>query len=184
MVVSVSPSPLLSDDLEYEEEPEAFNTDPRFSFQALSLESGYSDLDDRHDERAFAGTPDPTARRRRRRQRESNSLFANADPFVYSTTADGNAFRLVLVHPGTSTNPIVCQMLWEDSRNPERDYCCLSYAWESTVREESILLDGFSFPVTKNLLSALHHLRKPSQTLLIWVSWNGVDWTDDGLTIS
>lgn len=169
MVVSVSPR--LSDDLEYDSESECFVSDPRFSrgFQSLTLEpGGYSDHE-YQDDRAFASTPDPSVQRRRRRQRDSDTLFTGRTPFEYGTVADGDAFRLVQVHAGSGAEPIECKLLWGSTKHPETAYDCLSYAWESKVRDEVILLDGFLFQVTKNLLCAMQNLRKPKTTVLIWV---------------
>ena len=176
-MVSVSPRP---PDLDSDEEPEV--TDPRFSlgFRSISLDSsGYSDHEVWDDARPFAGTPDPAASRRRRRQRQIDGGFQDTALYRFQTVADGDAFRLAVIQPGTGTNPIQCNLLWESSNGPSRKYCCLSYAWESVHRDAAILCDGFRFPVTSNLLRALQSLRKPKTPLIIWVDQVCINQDDD-----
>lgn len=165
----VSVSPRLRDSLDYEE-PEA--TDPRlsFGFRSLSINSAeYEHHEPQDDRRPFAGSPDPAAGRRRRRQRRSDQALDHAVPYHYRTIADGDVFRLAVILPGTGGAPVECQMIWESSSKPQRDYRCLSYCWETVDREAAILCDGYRFPVTKNLLRALQSLRKPTSNLLIWI---------------
>lgn len=173
----VSLSPRLIDDLESEF---PLFTDPRFiaGFRALSLDaSGYSDHEIQDDGRAFAGTPDPRAVRKKKQQRASEGLFANVPLFAYQTTADGDAFRLAVLQPGTGQSPVQASLIWENSKTPQRAYRCLSYAWESETQDCAILLDGYRFPVTKNLLRALESLRKPTTTRLIWIDQICMSWS-------
>lgn len=172
MPVSTIPSPRLRDDLDTDDELEPVNSDPRFEcgFGSLTLEAGdFSDYDYHDDARAFAGTPDPGASQRRRRGRGSGTAFAATPDFEYKTTADGNAFRLVEMQPGTGSSTIECTLHWEDSKNPQRPYYCLSYCWQTIQRDTYILLDGCRFPVTSNLSTAMQALRRPRKPLLIWV---------------
>ncbi|PPJ50338.1 hypothetical protein CBER1_05932 [Cercospora berteroae] len=178
----VSLSPRLDDNLDTDDELEPANTDPRFEwgFGSLTLEAGEYDEHNFHkDDRAFASTPDPGASHKRKRQRESDAAFALVEDFEYKTVADGNAFRLVEVHPGTGSSPIECALSWEDSRHPQRSYYCLSYCWQTVERTSSIFLDGCRFPVTKNLLCALQNLRKPRKSLLIWIDQICIDQHND-----
>lgn len=169
----VSVSPRIIDDLETDDEDsEVTLTDPRFSFgfSSVTLESSYSDLEVPDDDaRAFAGTPDPSARRRRRRLRDSKEIFDRAELFHYPTVADGDAFRLAVIQPGTGNSVVEVSLIWEASKQPARNYCGLSYCWGSVQRDAAILVDGFKFPVTSNLLNALQNLRKPRTTFIIWI---------------
>lgn len=126
----VSVSPRLRDSLDYEDPEE---TDPRLSwgFRSLSINSAeYEEHDPQDDRRAFAASPDPSGRRRRR-QRKSDLALDHAVPFQYRTIADGDAFRLCVVLPGTGTAPVECKLIWESSKAPKKDYLCLSYCWET-----------------------------------------------------
>nr|POE47181.1 heterokaryon incompatibility protein 6, or allele [Quercus suber] len=165
----VSISPRLRDDLQYDALEDS--SDPRlsFGFRSLSINSeGYEDHEPRNEFRAFAGSPDPGALRRRRKQRLSDQELNDTPPYMYHTVADGHAFRLVVLLPGTGDALIKCQMLWESSNCPSRQYKCLSYSWGTNVRNAAILCDGYRFPVTENLLVALRSLRRPKTNLLIW----------------
>lgn len=167
----VSVSPRLRDSLEYEE-PDA--VDPRLSAGFHSLSIGSTDYD-HHDprplfERPFSATADPAASRRKRRQRKSDQALDHAVPFQYRTVADGDAFRLVVLLPGTGNALVECRLLWESSKHPQRDYSCLSYCWgEVKTRNAAILCDGYRFSVTHNLLMALQNVRKPTTNVLIWI---------------
>lgn len=167
----VSVSPRMRDSLDYED-PDTIDPRLSFGFRSLTLDSsGYEDLEDSTylDERPFSSHSEPTKDRKKKRQRQSDAKFENLAPFKYHTVADGELFRLVVILPGTGMQPIECQLLWETSRSPTRGYRCLSYCWETTVREADIIVDGFRFSVTKNLLKALQNLRKPTTTLLMWI---------------
>nr|POE74659.1 heterokaryon incompatibility protein 6, or allele [Quercus suber] len=166
----VSVSPRLRDDLEYDALEDS--PDPRlsFGFRSLSIDAGeYEDHEPRTEFRAFAGSQDPGAFRRRRRQRLSDQEINDAAPYEYRTIADGHAFRLVVLLPGTGDSPIKCEMIWESSDRPRRQYKCLSYNWGTNIRDAAILCDGYRFPVTENLLKALRSLRRPKTNLLIWI---------------
>ncbi|EMC98427.1 hypothetical protein BAUCODRAFT_32462 [Baudoinia panamericana UAMH 10762] len=165
----VSVSPRLRDSLDYEE-PEA--TDPRFSlgFRSLDLATnGYDQYELQYDHRPFSGFPKTGAIERKRRRRQSDQVLDYAVPFQYRTTADGEAFRLALLLPGTGTSPVECRLIWESSKRPKREYACLSYCWETVERTTAILCDGYRFPITKNLLMALQKVRKPTIGIHIWI---------------
>ncbi|KAK4930177.1 hypothetical protein LTR49_003211 [Elasticomyces elasticus] len=158
----VSVSPRLRDSLDYEDPEE---TDPRlsFGFRSLSINSAeYENYEPHGDRRAFAGSPDPGARRMKR-QRQSDHTLDHAVPFEYKTVADGDLFRIACILPGTQSAHVECRLEWESSRHPEKDYRCLSYCWGETIeRNAAILLDGFRFAVTRNLHRALQCIRKPN----------------------
>jgi hypothetical protein len=167
----VSVSPRLRDSLDYED-PDTI--DPRLSagFRSLSIDSAAYDQHEplERNFKPFAGSPHPSASRRRRRQRKSDIALDHAVPFQYRTIADGEAFRLAVLLPGTGTAPVQCHLIWESSRHPKRDYTCLSYTWgQIIIRDAAILCDGYRCPVTRNLLAALQGIRKPTTNVLIWI---------------
>ncbi|WPH02248.1 Heterokaryon incompatibility protein (HET) [Acrodontium crateriforme] len=183
----VSISPRLRDSLDYDG---CETTDPRFElgFRSLSINAGdYEEHDIHEDHRPFAGTPDPGAGKRRRQKRHSDLALDQAPPFKYYTVADGDAFRLAVLYPGTGKTPIECRLIWESSKHPRKDYVCLSYCWETIVRDAAILCDGHRFSVTQNLLKALHNLRRPTTNLLIWIDQiciNQEDYDERGHQVS
>ncbi|KAK6442308.1 hypothetical protein LTR95_001440 [Oleoguttula sp. CCFEE 5521] len=200
----VSVSPRLRDSLEYED-PE--NVDPRMSwgFRSLTLSSAghsYEDLEYADDERPFSASADPGSARRKRRQRQSDLELSHVESHSYRTVADGDSFRLAVLKPGTGSAPIDIDLIFESSKQPKREYRCLSYCWQATaleyqrrtsgfealsrvqslessvssiasstngVGDAAILVDGYRFSVTTNLLRALRSLRKRNNKILIWV---------------
>ena len=176
----VSVSSRLRDDLDYESDPAPL--DPRFTlgFRSISIGSEeYEQYDPQDDPRPSSASGSSSSSRRRRRQRCSDVAFDHLEPYQYRTTADGDLFRLAVIFPGSGTQPIQCRLIWESSKNPKRDYRCLSYCWQTIEREADIICDGFRFPVTNNLLSALRSLRDPRANLLIWVDQICINQQDD-----
>ena len=175
----VSISPRLRDSLDYEE-PDTIDPRLSFGFRSFSIDSSkYEEYEPQNDHRPYSAGGDPAATRRRRRQRQSDLVFDNLAPFQYPTVADGDLFRLVVLLPGTGTEPIQCNLIFESSKRPQRDYRCLSYCWETIKRDEDIICNGFRFSVTKNLLSALRSLRRPTTNLLIWIDQICINQDDD-----
>lgn len=167
-MVSVSPrAPFLDSD----DESEVGSTDPRFAFGfgSLSLtEDRYTEHEPDDFVRPLTASPE-YGQRKKQRSRQSSDLLEAAPPFTYETEADGNAFRLAILHPGTGTSTIQCDLVWASTKSLQRVYSCLSYAWGSINRESAILLNGRRFAVTSNLYSALQALRKPKTAVTIWV---------------
>jgi hypothetical protein len=167
-MVSVSPrAPFLDSD----DESEVGSTDPRFAFGfgSLSLtEDRYTEHEPDDFVRPLTASPD-YGQRKKQRSRQSSDLLEAAPPFTYDTEADGNAFRLAILHPGTGASTIQCDLVLESTKNLRRAYSCLSYAWGSIIRESAILLNGRRFAVTSNLYSALQALRKPKTAMTIWI---------------
>ncbi|KAK5118813.1 hypothetical protein LTR62_000022 [Meristemomyces frigidus] len=168
----VSTSPRLRDSLDYEDPEEL---DPRLagSLGSLRLPTDEYDhlewprLQDEH--RSWSWSPEPGAGRRRRRQKTTDRLLEQAVPFQYRTVADGDVFRVILLQSGVKSQRIQCMLTWENSRTPKQDYRCLSYCWETTIRDSAILVDGCRFAVTRNLHKALLNLRSPTTDLRIWI---------------
>lgn len=132
----VSVSPRLRDSLDYEE-PDAI--DPRLSlgFQSMSIGS-HDDDDYEHPEadyRPKSRGSDPTSRKKKR-QRHAQALFgAFADKeYQYETVADGDVFRLIELYPGVGSEAISCRLFYQSYKEPEHEYTCLSYCWQTNIR--------------------------------------------------
>ncbi|KAH8588321.1 heterokaryon incompatibility protein-domain-containing protein, partial [Bisporella sp. PMI_857] len=48
-------------------------------------------------------------------------------------------------------------------------YAALSYTWGSVEEKQSITLNRYSFAVTKNLFTALQHLRSVNEPITLWI---------------
>lgn len=130
----VSTSPRLRDSLDYEE-PDSF--DPRLSsgFQSMSIGSDEEFAHPEPDYRPRSRGSDPLTRKKKR-QRQTQALFGSlADKeFQYETVADGDSFRLIELYPGVGTEAILCRLFYQSYKEPEHDYTCLSYCWQTNVR--------------------------------------------------
>lgn len=119
-------------------------------------------------------------------------------PFSYkslSKPADGRVeTRLICLHPGAFADRIYCTIYHANilERRPETEYTALSYVWGDATRTNSISLSYHqlstsehahtwtsasspggnsyeSFQVTRNLESALRHLRQRASERILWV---------------
>lgn len=76
--------------------------------------------------------------------------------------------RLLRILPGAWRDPIHCETLVA-SLESKPIYDALSYAWGDQKNKLDVFLDGISFPVTKNLFTALRRIRahqEPESTVL------------------
>ena len=78
-------------------------------------------------------------------------------------------FRLVQLLPATElTDPIICELthheVWADVK-----YEALSWCWGDVSLTEPILLHGFGWPAPTNLVVALRHLRRNTESRVLWI---------------
>ena len=76
--------------------------------------------------------------------------------------------RLVTILPGRYIDSIICE-LSTASVDDLPDYYSLSYVWGDQKDLRHILLNGFSFDITRNLEAALRRLRHPIEPRLFWI---------------
>jgi hypothetical protein len=103
--------------------------------------------------------------------------FNSAGPFAYAPLA-GNDIRLVrLLGSLDKASPIECALVHAPLLNTH--YEALSYTWgDAKVRDESILLDGCVFQVTKNLKAALQTLRQEGADRHLWIDYLCINQAD------
>ena len=79
-------------------------------------------------------------------------------------------FRVLIIRPGRRSEPIVCDL---ETRRSEHASCpnyeALSYVWGGSPGPRTITLRGRRVPVTKNLRSALRHLRYREHPRVVWI---------------
>jgi hypothetical protein len=86
--------------------------------------------------------------------------------YDYDTLPSAPSFRVVELLPGNNGD-IICKLhtvFWE--ADPE--YEAISYAWGDSNSKEQVLCDGKSVEVTKNLYTALTHLRYEDRSRFLW----------------
>ncbi|KAM7211862.1 Heterokaryon incompatibility protein (HET) domain containing protein [Rhypophila decipiens] len=103
--------------------------------------------------------------------------------FTYKPLApDGAEIRLVEIKPSAEFNdPLECSVL----HMPFQDDMmvlpaeAISYTWGHPNETKTISLDGYSFPVTTNLESALRHLRHDQSPRRLWIDAICINQTDN-----
>ncbi|RSL73750.1 hypothetical protein CEP54_000116 [Fusarium duplospermum] len=80
---------------------------------------------------------------------------------------------LRLLHLNDSTSHVLSGRFECDWIHRVRPYEAVSYTWGGEdgdyTKTEFILIDGKLFPITKNCAAVLHKIRKPGETLAIWI---------------
>ena len=103
-------------------------------------------------------------------------LNAPSSKILYSPIREGE-IRLVTIHAGNSEDNISCS-LSTVSQNGNPHYWALSYVWGSQEDPKSILLDNIKWHVTRNLYTALSHLRKQDEDVIVWIDALAINQSD------
>jgi hypothetical protein len=80
--------------------------------------------------------------------------------------------RIAVLQPTSNQDSIIeCRLeTIEFSPEPSESYIALSYAWGDPSDTQDIIVDGATFAATKNLVSALQHLRRGIKSgLELWI---------------
>lgn len=107
---------------------------------------------------------------------------------LYSTLAQ-NEFRLITLHSRSSSagkghlqpreqSPISCKV-FPKSRDESPDYQALSYTWGDTTNKVSIQVNNEDFPVTRDLRTALEHIRDDNDDITLWIDAISINQADD-----
>lgn len=83
--------------------------------------------------------------------------------------------RLLSIHPGRISDPIVCTTSVINLAEAAGRYDALSYCWGSRDRTRPVICDNASFSVTPNLESALKRLRTPDVARSFWIDQLSID---------
>lgn len=89
---------------------------------------------------------------------------------IYSSLAGPvDQIRLLIIQAGSDGNQeISCELkVVETDHSP--DYEALSYTWGDAKDTSPIRVSGEVMQVTKNLASALKHLRYPNRPRVMWI---------------
>ena len=88
-------------------------------------------------------------------------------PYQYSSLTTPDKIRILILSPGTGSEPLKCQLkhalLFDDPR-----YDAISYAWGDPSKPRGIICGGRSISVTESLFAALWHLRQENEEITIW----------------
>ncbi|KAF5013065.1 hypothetical protein FDECE_892 [Fusarium decemcellulare] len=90
------------------------------------------------------------------------------DPAIRQPITRPNEFRVLIVEPGSGNEEVRCRIV-NVRKSWRTRYSALSYTWGDESIRETIIVDGLRTSVTKNLYSALVHLRDPVSARMLWV---------------
>lgn len=89
--------------------------------------------------------------------------------FCYNAISQGSRdFRFVDLLQGDWIDPVHCNIRTV-SLDDNLEYEALSYVWGDNTISRPILLNEQIIQATSNLSNALQHLRKPDETLTLWI---------------
>jgi Heterokaryon incompatibility protein (HET) len=91
--------------------------------------------------------------------------------------------RIIRLLPGQGTAPIRCRLDPISIEEAEDSYAAVSYVWGDPSDTVVISCNRKSLWITPNLFDALHAIRHPTQTTLLWadaISINQKDETEKG----
>lgn len=105
-------------------------------------------------------------------------------PFNYSKLQLGpNTTRLVRLLPSERDDtPIRCELIiyrLPESTGRKHLYEALSYVWGSQSETHTIIVNGCDFQVTRNLYTALVHLRDNQLERILWIDAICINQEDD-----
>ena len=122
--------------------------------------------------------------------RQSNTVQVSEDHSVSPTTqesmlryqylplaSDESEIRLISLKQATTwAEPLRCEIL--HTKVADIDYQALSYTWGSLPDRHNIFVDDKNISCTPNLYSALQHLRRESEDLILWADAICIDQTN------
>jgi Heterokaryon incompatibility protein (HET) len=93
---------------------------------------------------------------------------------IYPERLEGGTARILVLHPGSASDDIKCDLrqkepLAQASLDEVLSYEAVSYVWGTEENPEFIVLCESRFAVTCNLAETLKHLRLPSSDRMLWV---------------
>ena len=111
--------------------------------------------------------------------------------YRYSPILDNDGIRLIQLQPSTSRESIIrCKLIHTRLRTFRQDffehYTALSYVWGDAAERTQIIVGENTLEITKNLDSALKHLRDETRVLNVWadgVCINQNDYLEKGTQV-
>ena len=79
------------------------------------------------------------------------------------------AIRCLELEPGTGDEELSCRLVPYHLGEIGGKYEALSYTWGNSEKNRTIHVNGQPFKITRNLESALRHLRRPQNERVLWI---------------
>ncbi|ORY11525.1 heterokaryon incompatibility protein-domain-containing protein, partial [Clohesyomyces aquaticus] len=87
--------------------------------------------------------------------------------YKYQDLVNDDEVRLLVVNAGNENDELVCSLIHARlSENPEFE--AVSYTWGPDILTQTIILDGYVFPVRENIFHALRKFRYNSRPRTLW----------------
>lgn len=122
-------------------------------------------------EYVYEALPDPASLESKtfavRFKRLTQRTFARPHQKIQRSTVHVS-IRLLVLEPGQGSEQVHCRLV-QASLFDLPKYEALSYVWGDASQTRNIILGGKNMAVTRNLCSALMHLRYVDQSRLLWV---------------
>jgi len=99
-------------------------------------------------------------------------------PFVYLPLSGANAIRILILHGGSSGEPLR-GTLEHTIVETGTGYHAISYSWGDSSTPCSILLEGCQMPLTQSLFNTLVRLRYPNKDRQLWADGLCINQSDN-----
>lgn len=94
-----------------------------------------------------------------------NMLTFKGD-YPYEKLPSGDTFRYLSLQPGAGDEPLVSSL--HTANIFDTAYDAVSYVWGTSIKDHTILCDGYTMMITPNLSKVLHRVRLPDRPLVLW----------------
>ncbi|PMD13834.1 HET-domain-containing protein [Hyaloscypha hepaticicola] len=111
----------------------------------------------------------PTLPKKSQDASDPQKTFNASFPYMQLDQSIEGSFRLVSLQPGSLGSAPVCTLLNDKWVAGGTSYEALSYVWGDANDRKMIVLNGVVFQVTRNLYSALRHLRYTDRSRTLWI---------------
>ena len=91
----------------------------------------------------------------------------DSQSFTYTTIPPGRNFRLLKISPGSSDDPLLCD-LFVSTLDDATPYTALSYVWGNPDKVGDIELGGHACKITRSLSDGLRRMRKADSVEIAW----------------
>jgi hypothetical protein len=86
--------------------------------------------------------------------------------FPYEELPSGDTFRYLTLQSGVGDEPLVSSL--HTANILDTEYDAVSYIWGTSIKDHTILCDGYTMMITPNLSEVLRRVRLPDRPLVVW----------------
>ncbi|KAF1921675.1 heterokaryon incompatibility protein-domain-containing protein [Ampelomyces quisqualis] len=86
--------------------------------------------------------------------------------YPYKKLPDGETFRYLSLQPGVGDEPLIASL--HTANILDIEYDAVSYAWGTSMKDHTILCEGYTMMITPNLSTVLHRVRLHDRPMAVW----------------